>query len=164
VLDGRQHNTYDIEFTAPTRLTGFYYLAALRSVEKWRSVGRAGDRGRCRALTSRAPGLDESTWNGEYFVQRIEDVDAYRYQHGLGCLADQLLGQVHAHALGLGYLVPQEHIRAAIKNVFDYNFRTEFHDHSNCQRTYVLNDESGLLMCTWPQADARNSPSLFRQV
>ncbi len=160
VLDGRQHNTYDIEFYGPNPLTGFYYLAALRSVEEMAKVLDEPEiAGRCRsAYEQGSRGLDESTWNGEYFVQRIEDVDAYRYQHGLGCLADQLLGQVHAHALGLGYLVPQEHIRAAIKHVFDYNFRTEFHDHSNCQRTYVLNDESGLLMCTWPQGGRPKFP------
>jgi hypothetical protein len=30
-------------------------------------------------------------WNGDYFIQKMPDVDAYRYQHGLGLLTDQLL-------------------------------------------------------------------------
>ena len=38
-----------------------------------------------------------------------------------------------------------------MKSIFDYNFRTSFRDHHNVQRTYVLNDEKGLLLCSWPK-------------
>ena len=41
-------------------------------------------------------------FNGEYYVQMLDDVDAYRYQYGTGCLTDQLLGQLMA-CRGLGY-------------------------------------------------------------
>ena len=34
VLDGVQHNTYDIEFHGPNPLCGIYYLAALRATEE----------------------------------------------------------------------------------------------------------------------------------
>lgn len=40
-------------------------------------------------------------WNGEYYEQILEDVDQYKYQHGKGILADQLMGQYYAHLLGL---------------------------------------------------------------
>lgn len=160
VLDGKQHNTYDIEFYGPNPLTGLYYLAALKAVAAMAlALDEPDIAARCdRAYEQGSRRLDELTWNGDYFVQRIADVDAYRYQHGLGCLADQLLGQVHAHALGLGYLLPREHIGTAIKSVYDHNFRANFHDHSNCQRTYVLNDEAGLLMCTWPHGGRPKFP------
>ncbi|NOG50686.1 MAG: hypothetical protein HND48_15595 [Chloroflexi bacterium] len=117
---------------------------------------------RCRnAFDAGSRKLDSLLWNGEYFVQRIDDVDAYKYQHGLGCLTDQLLGQLHAHALGLGDLLPADHIRTAIKSVFDYNFRAGFENHTNCQRTYVLNDESGLLLCTWPKGGRPKYPFVY---
>ena len=120
---------------------------------------------RCRQAFERgSQRLDELLWNGEYYIQRIDDVNAYKYQHGLGCLSDQLIGQFHAHVLGLGDLLPAEHVRKAIKSVFDYNFRTDFRDHANCQRTYVLNDEAGLLLCTWPQRRTPQVPvRLFRR-
>ncbi len=45
----------------------------------------------------------KSFFNGEYYIQEMEDVDAYRYQYGQGCLTDQLLGQFMAQTAGLGY-------------------------------------------------------------
>lgn len=45
-----------------------------------------------RALYEKASVLvDEKLFNGEYYIQELEDVDAYRYQYGIGCLTDQLL-------------------------------------------------------------------------
>ncbi len=160
VLDGRQHNTYDIEFYGPNPLSGIYYLAALRATEEMATVlGDAALAARCREGFERgSQKLDALLWNGAYFVQRIEDVDAYKYQHGLGCLSDQLLGQLHAHALGLGDLLPHAHVRKAIKSVFDYNFLDDFRNHANCQRTYVLNGEAGLLLCTWPNGGRPKFP------
>jgi uncharacterized protein (DUF608 family) len=69
-----------------------------------------------------------------------------------------LLGQLHAHALGLGDLLPHEHVKKAIKSVFDYDFRENFDQHTNAQRTYVLNDEAGLLLCTWPNGGRPKFP------
>ena len=34
VLEGAQHNTYNIEFFGPNPLCGIYYLGALRAVEE----------------------------------------------------------------------------------------------------------------------------------
>ena len=79
VLDGKQHNTYDIEFYGPNPLCGGYYLAALRAVEELaqvmdetelaEDVVKIFEKGRQR--------IDEILWNGEYYIQRLEDVDAY---------------------------------------------------------------------------------------
>lgn len=160
VLDGRQHNTYDIEFYGPNPLSGIYYLAGLRAGEEMAKA--LGDTERAerwrKGFEQGSKRLDEICWNGEFYVQRVEDVNAWRYQHGLGCLSDQLLGQLHAHVLGLGDLLPAEHIRSAIQAVFKHNFRRDFTDHENCQRTYVLNDESGLVMCTWPNGGRPTFP------
>jgi non-lysosomal glucosylceramidase len=160
VLDGKQHNTYDIEFYGHNPLCGIYYLAALRAVEEMaRIFGETALADRCRAAFQQAsPKLDQLLWNGEFYVQRLDDVDAYKYQHGLGILADQLLGQLHASILGLGDLLPAGHVKQAVKSIYDYNFRRGFKNHVNAQRTYVLNDESGLLMCTWPNGGEPRYP------
>ncbi len=163
VLDGKQHNTYDIEFYGPNPLSNIYYLAALRAVEEMaKELGEPEIAQRChQAFEQSSSKFDALCWNGEYFIQHLDDVDAHKYQHGLGCLSDQLLGQLHAHALGLGDLLPTDHVRTAIKSIFDYNFLEGFENHSNCQRTYVLNDESGLLLCTWHKGGRPKFPFVY---
>jgi non-lysosomal glucosylceramidase len=163
VLDGKQHNTYDIEFFGPNPLCGIYHLGGLRAAEELaRVLGEQELADRYRAAFERGSArLDALLWNGEYYIQKLDDVDAYKYQHGLGCLSDQLLGQLHARVLGLGDLVPVEHSRSAIKAVFAHNFRRGFDDHANCQRTYVLNDESGLLLCSWPHGGRPKLPFVY---
>jgi non-lysosomal glucosylceramidase len=163
VLDGRQHNTYDIEFFGPNPLSSIYYLAGLRAVEEMAKVmDDLTIAANCRkAFESGSKNLDDMLWNGEFYIQQLDDVDAYHYQHGLGCLSDQLLGQLHARILGLGDLLPKAHIESAIHSIYKYNFRTNFQDHVNAQRTYVLNDESGLLLCSWPDGGEPKFPFVY---
>ena len=163
VTESKQHNTYDISFYGPNPLSGILFLAALvagnklaeaagdyTSAEKYQ---RLYEKGRTK--------LDKTLWDGEYYIQRLEDVNEYKYQHGIGCLSDQLLGQINAHLMGLGYLLPPDHVSGAVLNVFRYNFRTNFIEHDNTQRTYVLNDEMGLLACTWPKNGRPEYPFVY---
>lgn len=157
VLDGKQHNTYDIEFYGPNPLCSIYYLAGLRAGEALAiTMGDEKTASYCRERFTRgSERLDTLLWNGEFYVQTVDDIDSHKYQHGIGCLSDQLLGQLHAQILGLGSLLPPDHVRTAIKSVFDRNYCTDFHNHVNCQRTYVLNDEAGLILCTWREGEVR---------
>lgn len=160
VLDAVQHNTYDIEFYGPNPLCSIYYLAALRAVEEMASARGESDLARrCRsALASGSAALESQLWNGEFYVQRLDDVNAHKYQHGLGCLSDQLLGELHTRILGLGPTLPPDHVRRALKAIYDHNFKGDLSEHPNCQRVYALNDEAGLLLCTWPDGGRPNLP------
>ena len=160
VLDGVQHNTYDIEFHGPNPLCGIYYLAALRAAEEMARLMNEPDlAARCRAaFETGGANLEAMLWNGEFYVQRLDDVDAHKYQHGVGCLSDQLLGELHARILGLGYTLPADHIRSALKAIFEHNFKEDFSGHANCQRVYALNDEAGLLLCSWPHGGRPRLP------
>ena len=160
VLDGVQHNTYDIEFHGPNPLCGVYYLAALRATEEMADAMDEPElAGRCRqAFELGSNNLDEMLWNGEYYVQRLDELDAQKYQHGSGCLSDQLLGELHARILGLGKLLPAERIQRALKSIHKYNFKPDLSEHVNPQRTYALNDEAGLLLCSWPQGGRPQLP------
>ncbi len=160
VLDAVQHNTYDIEFHGPNPLCGIYYLAGLRAVEEMALImGEADLSERCRqARETGSANLDAMLWNGGYYAQKVDDVNAQKYQHGEGCLSDQLLGQLHAEILGFGKLLPAEHIRDALKSIYDHNFKDDFSGHANCQRVYALNDEAGLLLCSWPQGGRPSLP------
>ena len=163
VLEGRQHNTYDIEFYGPNPLCSVYYLAAVRAVEQLATImGEDALADRCRnAVEKGGKRLDELLWNGEYYIQKLDDVDEYKYQHGEGCLSDQLLGQLHAHLLALGDLLPRDHIHQTVKSIVDNNFRVEFWNHTNCQRSYVFNDDSGLILCTWPHGGKPKYPFVY---
>ena len=115
-----------------------------------------------RALYEKASVLvDEKLFNGEYYIQELEDVDAYRYQYGIGCLTDQLLGQFMAQAAGLGYVLPKEHVKKALQSIYKYNFKECMDDVPNVQRTYALNDEAGLVLCSWPKGGRPRFPFAY---
>ena len=78
-----------------------------------------------------------------------------------GCLSDQLLGQWFAAVVGLGYLLPPEHVRETLQSIYRYNFKHNFRDHANTQRIYALNDEKGLLLCSWPRGKRPALPFVY---
>ena len=151
--EGRQSNTYDIEFYGPNPMVSFIYCAALKGcAEMARAMGEDSAADRFAALAA-ASGreIEKTLWDGDYFVQRLDDADAHRYQHGIGCHADQLLGQFMAFSAGMGPLVSMEKIGQAAKAVFDHNFFPQLRALHSVQRVYGLNDEAGLALCSWPK-------------
>lgn len=155
VMEGEQHNTYDIEFYGPNSMMGSLYLGALTAAV--RMARYLGDNSAAetyqRVLQQGGANLDRLLWNGEYYIQKVDEKQekAGRYQYGEGCLSDQLLGQWFAEVVDLGKLLPHERIRTALRSIFRYNFCQDFSDFPNTQRLYVLNDEKGLLLCSWPK-------------
>ncbi|NBD25782.1 GH116 family glycosyl-hydrolase [Paenibacillus glycinis] len=163
VLDSEQHNTYDVEFFGPNSLTNAMFYAALKAGAEMAAYAGDGERaGFYAAARERgSAAMDAMLWGGEYYVQRLDDVDAYRYQQGTGCLSDQLIGQFMAHVAGLGYVLPEAHVKQALRSVYRYNFRTDFSNHPNVQRAYALGDESGLLLCSWPHGGRPKFPFIY---
>lgn len=163
VLDSQQHNTYDIEFYGLNSMVNSIYFAALRAGEEICSyLGDEETREHYASIREKAAKiLEESTFNGEYYQQKIEDVNEYKYQFGSGCLSDQLLGQELAHLNGLGYVLNPAHVKTALSSVYRYNFKESMEDHCNLQRTYALNDEPGLLLCTWPHGGRPTFPFVY---
>jgi uncharacterized protein (DUF608 family) len=182
VMEGEQHNTYDIEFYGPNTMMGTLYLGALLAAEEMaRAVGEEAIAAEYRHIfESGTARLHNLLWNGEFYVQQVRNPteadllrknydqflpagilpgeDTPRYQYGPGCLSDHMLGQWFAHVVGLGYTLPAEHVRTAMQSIYRYNFRTDFADHESCQRTFALNDEAGLLLCSWPHGGRPRYP------
>lgn len=161
--DSRQHNTYDIEFFGPNSMACSVYLAALKAgAEIADALGQSSRAdGYRRAFEAGKRRTDELLWGGAYYEQKLEDVNEHRYQFGSGCLSDQLFGQFLAHVAGLGYVLDPSHVKQAIQSVYRYNFRRDFRDFSNVQRTYALEDEQGLLLCTWPKGGRPRFPFVY---
>lgn len=163
LLEGIHHNTLDIEYYGPETACGSMYLAALRAGEEMaRYLGDdAAAQEYRRVFESGSRLSDEKLFDGEYYFQIIpEGVDA-PYQYGRGCLCDQVLGQWHARMYGLGDLYNPDHVRSAIASVYRYNFRDDFFDHHNPHRVYAVNDDRGLLICTWPKGGRPRRPVTY---
>ena len=84
-----------------------------------------------------------------------------KYQYGSGCLSDQLLGQYLAFVTGLGYVLEPAHVKQALASIYSYNFKSDLSNFSNVQRVYALNDEAGLLLCSWPQGNRPALPFVY---
>lgn len=163
VLDDQQHNTYDIEFYGPNSLSNSLFLAALKAGKEMADyLGDTAHSTKYEAAFQKcSKKTDELLWGGSYYIQVLEEIDAYKYQYGTGCLADQVLGQMLAHLNHLGYVLPEEHVKKAIHSVFINNFRETMEEHVNVQRTYALNQEKGLLLCTWPKGGRPRLPFVY---
>ena len=163
LLDGELHNTYDIEFHGIDPLANGMFAAALRAGA--RMAAHLGETERAAAWLDAADrvaaGMDATLWNGEYYRQVIDDVDAHRYQYGEGVLSDQLLGQFHAWINGLGDLLPRERLRSALGAIVAHNHRSDLTAHESTQRVYALNDEGGLLLASWPRGGRPAIPFVY---
>ena len=162
VMEGVQHNTYDIELQGPNPMMGAIYLTALLcAADMARAVGD-GEAASYEALYRRGRELlDSETWNGEFYVQAYERAREEKYQVGAGCLSDQLLGQWMAHVVGKGHVLPEDHVRSAIQSVYRHNFKETLALHANPQRIFALGDEGGLLLCSWPRGQRPLLPFVY---
>jgi uncharacterized protein (DUF608 family) len=165
VMEGSQHNTMDVNYFGPNPQMGFWYMGALRAGEEMAIAMKDKAFARkCRDLFDRGSRwMDENLFNGEYYEQKITDPATFEYldmnspevnipdfQLGRGCLVDQLVGQYMAHICGLGYLGKKENIRTTLESIMKYNYVADFSRHFNNMRSYVIGDEAGLLMASWP--------------
>jgi uncharacterized protein (DUF608 family) len=163
VFEAEQHNTYDVEFFGMSSMTNSIFYAALKAAgEMARYLGdrelavRYSD-----AWIKGSAKMDELLFNGEFYVQLLDDGGKNPYQYRDGCLSDQVFGQELAHIAGLGYILPEKHVKSAIKSVFRYNFRQDLSEHLNVQRVYALNEEGGLICCTWPNSEKPLIPFIY---
>ena len=177
VLEGVQHNTYDVEFYGPNPMCGIYYLGALRAAEEMaRATGDTAAAEYRRLFENGRRWIDTNLFNGEYYTQQIrgvakdkiaasllstmgsEDTEKPQYQVGAGCLLDQLVGQYMAEVAGLGPLVSPANIRRTLESIYRYNYKRTLTGHNTVQRTYALNDEAALVICDYGKAERPRIP------
>ena len=178
VMEGVQHNTYDIEFIGPNPFCGMWYLAALRAGEEMaRVMGDASAAGEYQRIFSKgSQWIDANLFNGEFYIQKVGsvakddiarglqegmgtmDTEHPTYQVGGGCLSDQLMGQYFAQIAGLGLLVDRDHIQKTLRAIWKYNYKQNLADHVSVQRAYALNNEAGLVVCEYPHGERPRVP------
>ncbi|HIJ74989.1 MAG TPA: hypothetical protein HPP83_12900, partial [Candidatus Hydrogenedentes bacterium] len=99
--------------------------------------------------------------NGEFYIQKYDPEKAPVHQFGKGCLSDQLLGQWMAALVGLGYVFDKQRVKKTLHSIFTYNWRRTLAEHANAQRVYAVNDDAGLLLCSWPNGGRPAVPFIY---
>jgi hypothetical protein len=178
VLEGRQHHTLDMELFGPSAwLEGEYATALKAAAEMADAAGEPEKAELCRKLFKSAKKfIEEQLFNGSYYIHKInlgdremlggygEDaIEKYwntetceiKYQISEGCDIDQLCGQWMADIAGLGEIFDREHRKTALRSMYKYNFKESFRNFVNPWRLYALNDESGMIMCGYPEKALR---------
>ncbi len=151
VLEGRHHNTMDVNYIGPNPQMATWYLGALRASEEM--ALQMKDRvfaKKCRAMfESGSKWVDENLFNGGYYIQKVPKPT--NFQVGEGILVDQLVGQYLAHTCGLGYLLNKDHMTTTLKTIKKYNWKENFNNHLSTFRSYAVGNEKGLVMAHYPE-------------
>ena len=176
VMEGAQHNTYDVEFVGPNALCEVWYLAALRSSAAMAAA--VGDTAFAAEVTQlyehgRA-WTDANLFNGEFYIQQIRtypkdkvdpgtlsggvDTSNPRFQLGGACHADQLVGQQVANLAGLGDLLSTSNLRKTLASIERYNYKPNLSEWRGSLRTYALNDEAAIVNCDYPMGGKPQVP------
>ncbi|MGO4109112.1 GH116 family glycosyl-hydrolase [Paenibacillus sp. YAF4_2] len=180
VLEGRQHHTLDMELYGPNSwLTGFY-LAALKAGFEMASFLGELDTAETynRMFNKGKEWADQHLFNGSYYAQRVdlsdqtlltqfgseavqgywnEELEEIKYQIAGGCVIDQVIAQWHANLCGLGEIFDKAQTRTALQSLYRHNFKSSMRNEANTWRLYSLNDEAGLVICTWPEGTSKPS-------
>lgn len=163
VLDGPQWNTYDLDFGGKNTFCTTLYLAALKGAARLaREMGEAGLADEWEGIARRGgEACDRELFNGEYYVQLVDEKAYPERQYTTGCLADQVWGQWWAEQLDLGYVLDPENVRSALTAIYKHNFRHDFVGFRQWPRTYMMEDEKGMILCSWPNGGRQENPMLY---
>lgn len=164
VLRGIQPSTHDIDLAGVNPFMGTLWLASLRAYEELALL--AGDHAAATEARERfergSAGYDELLFDGTHYIQVLDEGDPTDFQWLTGILSDQVIGQWWAHQLGLGHILPPEHVRSALRRVVSANLRRGFEDFAHPYRVYAdTAEDAGLLMCTWPEGGRPKVPTRY---
>jgi len=141
LLEGRHHNTLDLDFRTPETMCGSLYQAALLAGERMALyMGDAEAAKEYRRVFESGKKLsDEKLFNGEYYHQMLPAPGGY--QLGAGSISEQIHGQLYARMLGLEDIYSRDNIRKAAASLFKYNYVTDSYDRINTNRVYSLSGD-----------------------
>ena len=181
------HNTYDIEFWGADGMCTSFYLGALNAaILMGNALGESCSEYE-KLLGKGKLFMEAKLFNGNYFEQKIQwkglrapnpaeaktmDISKYspdairllekegpKYQYGTGCLADGVLGAWISLVCGAGEFIDGKKVKKHIMSVYRHNLKENLSKHVNPQRpTYALNNDGGLLLCTWPKGSSLSLP------
>lgn len=180
-LSGRQHHTLDMELFTPNSWLDGFYVAALKAAAELAVImkDRKHAKDFSELYEKGREYLNSELYNGKYFIQKIDITDSsvlepfidsnapqaensvfdtywneengeIKYQIGEGSSVDQVLAQWHCDILGLGDVFDREKTQSALRTIYETNFKS-MRDFFNPCRLYCINDEKGVIICTYPE-------------
>lgn len=185
VITGRQHHTLDMElFGANSWMEGFYLCALKAGAEMASAQGENETAQMYREIFFKGKAWSEKNlFNGKYFQQEEngnsyeilrpfedqpclygdltskiywnQEEEEIKYQIGSGCMIDQVIGQWHANNCGLGEIYDTKKTRSALKSIYEYNYHPSMRRVTNLWRLFSINDEGGVMICTWPEEEKK---------
>ena len=158
VMEGRQHNTMDVDYYGPNPQMEFLYLAALKAAAAMADAqGDAAFAKRCRGLYVIGSAWTESNlFNGEWYEHRV--AGEHDYQLAAGCLVDQLVGDFASRHVGLGAVADERHADKALDTILAKNAGANVGAAYNCGRDYAFPDEPSLKMAWYPDGRMPRKP------
>ncbi|NYF88740.1 GH116 family glycosyl-hydrolase [Tunturiibacter empetritectus] len=171
VMEGAQHNTYDIQFLGPTGMMQSWYLAALRASAAMAKAANDNEfAAECERIEQAGrEWTDKHLFQGEFYIQQIRpvplaDVDPAllsgeintadpHSQLGPACHIDQIIGQYMAGMAGLGDLLSADNMRTALRSIHRYNQRMGPYAMLGTHRMYAVNDEPALRICAYKKPE-----------
>ena len=105
-------------FHGTNSYTSGIFLAALKAAEKIAVILK--DKAfaeKCAIWFDKGlESFQKKLWNGKYFIASLNTVGRYE-----SCILGQLTGQWYAHMLGLGYILPKDKVKKAVRTMLDLN-------------------------------------------
>jgi len=178
------HNTYDIEFWGADIMCSSIYLGALLAASKMAEALDDADAAYYLDIYDKGRDFcEKELFNGAFFFQRIATsglrtnpkpqgdsteererffMEGPKYQYGSGCLSDGLLGAWLSCMANLPDILDERAAANHLLSVHAHNLKKDMFAHINPQRPgYALNEEAGLLLCTWPKGGEPSLPFVY---
>ena len=158
VMEGRQHNTMDVDYYGPNPQMEFLYLAALKAAAAMADArGDAAFAKKCRGLYVVGSAWTESNlFNGAYYEHKV--AGEHDYQLAAGCLVDQLVGDYAARHVGLGPVADERNSDKTLDTILAKNASANVGATYNCGRDYALPGEPALKMAWYPEGTMPKKP------
>ena len=99
------------------------------------------------AIVDKIGAESQHLFNGQYYFQKTSNAGR---PYNNGCISEQLIGQWWSSMMGLGYVYDPGNVRTALGSLFRHNFLESCVDHVNTSCVFQLNEDAGVLICTWP--------------
>lgn len=191
ILVEPHHNTYDIEFWGPDGMCTSVYIGALCAMADMASAMGDDGSSYLELAAKGASFMDSTLFNGEYYEHHVQweglrdqsfvsliageadentssevlallRAEGPKYQYGIGCISDGVIGAWMARMYGISIPLDSEKVRQHLAAIFRHNFKLDLSEHANLQRPgYALGNESGLLLCTWPRGGKPTLPFVY---
>ncbi|MCK5001016.1 MAG: hypothetical protein KAS23_15845, partial [Anaerohalosphaera sp.] len=169
ILEGPQYNTLDRTWYGKIPWTSTMYCAALRAgAEMALDMNDTDFAKLCISIADMGyKNIPAQLFDGEYFIQKLDQEKLYAPNTNKGCHIDQMLGQSWAHQIALDRILPADKSKIALSSIFKNNFQPDvgpYLDKAAIKplRFYATPGEAGTVICSFPKGGADKAPGQVR--